>query len=195
MRVIGGVHGGRRLRAPRGRDTRPTSDRVREALFSSLAQHVPGARVLDLFAGSGALGIEALSRGAESAVFVERHAGALSALRHNVEVLDVRAWIIAADVARVTARDVAAAQQQDAPITLVFADPPYAEPLTTVVGVLGRLVEARMLAPHAHIVVERDRRAIDTLPPWLELRQRRKYGDTALLYLGVSETPPSDERP
>src|ERR1022692_5050286 len=83
MRVIAGEFGGRRLSAPRGRTTRPTSDRVREAVFSMLGP-IDGARVLDLFAGTGALGIEALSRGAARAVFVERDAGALEALRANL---------------------------------------------------------------------------------------------------------------
>src|SRR5580704_10651585 len=88
MRVIAGTLGGRRLRAPAGRATRPTSDRVREALFSMLGE-IDGARVLDLFAGSGALGIEALSRGAAHAVFVERDAGAAAVLRENLRALGV----------------------------------------------------------------------------------------------------------
>ena len=88
MRVVAGEYGGRRLQAPRGRDTRPTADRVREALFSILGD-VRGARVLDLFAGSGALGIEALSRGAESAVFVERDHAAVAAIRRNLDAIGV----------------------------------------------------------------------------------------------------------
>ena len=85
MRIIAGQFKGRRLVAPDGRDVRPTSDRLRETLFNVLAQDVPGARILDGFAGTGALGLEALSRGAASVVFIERDARALKALTANVE--------------------------------------------------------------------------------------------------------------
>src|SRR5215218_2257874 len=120
MRVIAGTYGGRRLQAPPGTDTRPTADRVRESLFSILRERVHDARVLDLFAGSGALGIEALSRGAKEAVFVDSAHGAVAAIRENLEKLgieglvhrrDALAWLAAAEGAQ--------------PFELVFADPPY----------------------------------------------------------------------
>ncbi len=123
MRVIAGHLGGRRLGAPPGRTTRPTSDRVREALFSMLGG-LDGLAVLDLFAGSGALGIEALSRGARRAVFVERDAGALAALRANLAALGLeeqRAQVRAGDALRALRAAAARAETYD----LVFLDPPY----------------------------------------------------------------------
>src|SRR3954447_9655647 len=100
MRVIAGTYGGRRLRAPAGTDTRPTSDRVREALFSVLGERVEGARVLDLFAGSGALGIEALSRGAAGATFVDSAPAALKAVRANLAALGAEAEVRRQDALR-----------------------------------------------------------------------------------------------
>src|SRR3954467_7982650 len=120
LRIVAGRWSGRRLVAPRGRDTRPTSDRGREALFSILGP-LDGARVLDLFAGSGALGLEALSRGAASATLVERAPAALRVLRDNVADLGAGAEIVAAD-ARSYLRG---ARGQGAQYDLVFLDPPY----------------------------------------------------------------------
>src|SRR6476646_2543843 len=123
MRVIAGRLGGRRLKAPAGRRTRPTSERVREALFAML-EDVAGAHVLDLFAGSGALGIEALSRGAAGAVFVERDAGALRALGDNLAALGLAppvAVVRRADAVRAVEKARAAQEKYD----LVFIDPPY----------------------------------------------------------------------
>src|SRR5438445_6041525 len=123
MRVIAGRLGGRRLKAPRGRATRPTSDRVREAIFAMLAD-VEGARVLDLFAGTGALGIEALSRGAAHAVFVERDARALAALRENLAALELGPD--AAEVRRVEAlAALRSARSAKETYDLLFIDPPY----------------------------------------------------------------------
>src|SRR5256714_13521351 len=119
LRIVAGKWGGRRLRAPRGRDVRPTSDRVREALFAILGP-LDGARVLDLFAGSGALGLEALSRGAASATFVGRSPAALRAPRENVAALSAHADGIAAD-ARAHLR---AARELGAHYDLGFLDPP-----------------------------------------------------------------------
>ena len=117
MRVVAGTFKGRRLVAPRGTRTRPTADRVREALFSMLGD-VGGARVLDLYAGSGALGIEALSRGADSAVFVESDARAIAAIERNLASIGVEATVWRRDVLRFLAR-------ADGPFDLVFCDPPY----------------------------------------------------------------------
>src|SRR5881409_2533008 len=120
MRVIAGRAGGVRLTSPKS-GVRPTMDRVKSAIFSSLGERVPGARVLDLFAGSGALGIEALSRGAASAVFVERAAPAQAALRANLEALGIEADVRRADV-RAFVRNVSEAGRT---YDLVFLDPPY----------------------------------------------------------------------
>src|SRR5579871_264586 len=99
MRVIAGTHGGRELIAPKGRATRPTSDRVREALFSILGD-MHDLRVLDLFAGSGALGIEALSRGAGEATLVDSGHAAVAAIRRNLEALGMQAEVVAQPAAR-----------------------------------------------------------------------------------------------
>jgi 16S rRNA (guanine966-N2)-methyltransferase len=125
VRVIAGRYGGRRLKAPRGRGTRPTSDRVREALFSLLGP-IDGAEVLDLFAGTGALGIEALSRGAVRAVFVERNHAALSALEANLTALDLHEP--EAETRRADALGaLRTARERDETYDLVFVDPPYGD--------------------------------------------------------------------
>jgi 16S rRNA (guanine(966)-N(2))-methyltransferase RsmD len=169
---VAGVHGGRRLVAPPGDATRPTSDRVREALFSVLGASVDGARVLDLYAGSGALGIEALSRGAAAAVFVDRAQPAIGAIRANLAALGIEA-----DVRRMQARTAlrAAAGRAEA-YDLVFLDPPYRR-----AAELGReLSEAlpAVLAPGARVVSESDRR--DPLALELPLSDERRYGDTVI---------------
>ncbi|MGN6373794.1 MAG: 16S rRNA (guanine(966)-N(2))-methyltransferase RsmD [Solirubrobacteraceae bacterium] len=174
MRVIAGRLGGRRLKAPRGRDTRPTSDRVREALFSMLAD-VSGARVLDLFAGTGALGIEALSRGAAHVVFVERSPAALAALRANLADLG-----IGAEHAEVRCGEALAAlrsaRERDETYDLVFVDPPYGRARELGEALAGIL--PTLLAPDARVVVEADRRN----PAELALPEiaHRRYGDTTI---------------
>jgi 16S rRNA (guanine(966)-N(2))-methyltransferase RsmD len=176
MRVIAGMYGGRRIAAPSGSRTRPTSDRVREALFSILGARVDGARVLDLFAGSGALGIEALSRGAESAVFVDDAPAAVRAIRANLDALGAGAEIRRADALRF----LGAAPGSGAQYDLVFLDPPYRLADT----LADRLSEAlpAVLAPGAVAVAESDRRA----PLALDLPQldERRYGDTLIRIYG-----------
>jgi 16S rRNA (guanine966-N2)-methyltransferase len=176
MRVIAGMYGGRRLNAPSGSATRPTSDRVREALFSILGARVPGARVLDLFAGSGALGIEALSRGAASATFVDDAPPAVKAIRGNLDALGASAEIRRTDALRYLGTASAGGAQYD----LLFLDPPYrhAERLAS------RLSEAlpAVLAPGAVAVAESDRRAPLALD--LPLHDERRYGDTLIRIYG-----------
>ncbi len=177
MRVIAGRYGGRRLTAPPGTDTRPTSDRVREALFSILGARVAGARVLDLFAGSGALGIEALSRGAAEATFVDAAPAAIRAIRANLAALGAEAQVVRGDAlaALRTARE--AARQYD----LVFLDPPYRHAGRLAPG-LSRGIEG-LLAPGGSVVSESDRR--EPLALELPLLDERRYGDTLIRIHGA----------
>ncbi|HEX2086161.1 MAG TPA: 16S rRNA (guanine(966)-N(2))-methyltransferase RsmD [Solirubrobacteraceae bacterium] len=171
MRIVAGRFGGRRLAAPAGRATRPTSDRVREALFSILGP-LDGAGVLDLYAGSGALGIEALSRGAASAVFVERDPRAVATLRANLAALAIDAEVRRAD-ALAALRD---ARERGETYDLVLCDPPYRQ-----APGLGRsLGEALgpVLAQGARVVTESDRRA--PLDLEIPLTDERRYGDTLI---------------
>ncbi len=174
MRVVAGRFGGRRLRAPRGRVTRPTSERVREALFSMLGE-LHGETVLDLFAGSGALGIEALSRGAAKVVFVERDRRAVEALSANLTELGLgeREVEIRPGDALSALR---AARKLGETYDLVFVDPPYA-----CARALSRELSAslpQLLRAGARVVVESDRRA----PLQLQLAavRERRYGDTVI---------------
>ena len=175
MRVIAGRVGGRLLRAPRGRDTtRPTSDRVKEAIFSML-DTVQDAQVLDLFAGTGALGIEALSRGAKRAVFVERDRAALEALSANLGALSLQAS--EAEVRRGEALSaLRSARKHSETYDLVLIDPPYRR-ASDLGGELS-LALAPLLTPQARVVVESDRRAPLELP-W-EIEKERCYGDTTI---------------
>jgi 16S rRNA (guanine966-N2)-methyltransferase len=171
MRVIAGTHGGRELTAPRGRATRPTSDRVREALFSILGD-VSDLRVLDLFAGSGALGIEALSRGAQSATLVDSAAPAITAIRRNLEALRLEAEVVRQPAGRFLQGASRDARQYD----LVFLDPPYRHAST-----LGRELTSALtpiLADDARVVAESDRRS--PLGLELALLDERRYGDTLI---------------
>jgi 16S rRNA (guanine966-N2)-methyltransferase len=177
VRVVAGLYGGRRLVAPPGDATRPTSDRVREALFSVLGAAVRDARVLDLYAGSGALGIEALSRGAAAAVFVDRAPAAIKAIRANLDALGIDA-----PVHRMQARAAlrAAAVRAEA-YDLVFLDPPYRH----AAGLGLELSEALapVLAPGARVVSESDRR--NPLALELPLTDERRYGDTVIRIHGT----------
>jgi 16S rRNA (guanine966-N2)-methyltransferase len=191
MRVIGGTAKGRRVGAPPGRDTRPTPDRVREALFSSVASQLPGANVLDLYAGSGALGIEALSRGAARATFVERATRATATLRANL------ADTALADVAEVVQADARrfCADPVGGPFDLVLIDPPYDEPLAAIYDRLDVLLRNRALQPGATVVVERSVRDPDldrTPPGFLASERSRAYGDTVLIYLRVQPDRPEE---
>jgi 16S rRNA (guanine966-N2)-methyltransferase len=168
LRVVAGEFKGRRLAAPRGTRTRPTADRVREALFSMLGD-VSGARVLDLYAGSGALGIEALSRGAASAVFVERDPQAVAAIERNLAPLAVEATVTRADVLRWLAR-------AEGPFDLVFCDPPY-DGASRLAGPLAERLPG-LTTDDARIVTESDKRNPLELP--FPLLVERGYGDTRI---------------
>lgn len=177
MRIVAGVAGGRRLAVPSS-GTRPTSDRVREALFSALA-HDPGldgAAVIDLCAGSGALGLEALSRGAAHALFVESDRRAAAVLRRNVDTIGLPGAQV-----RAAQAGVVLAGPADRAYDILLADPPYAVPDDEVVGWLGAAEAHGWLAPDAVAVVERATRggAFPWPPSWEPLRERR-YGETTV---------------
>ena len=174
MRVIAGTARGRRLEAPRGAAVRPTTDRVKEALFSILQPRLRGAVVCDLYAGSGALGIEALSRGAASVTFVESDRRALEAIRAN---LDATGLAAAADVRRAHLPQAVAVLV--GPYDIVLADPPYDFDDESLAALLQQVTG--LLAEGAILVLERDRRS--DAPPWpaeLSPLPPRRYGDTTL---------------
>lgn len=179
MRVVAGRLGGRRLRSPPP-GVRPTSDRVREALFSTLGP-MDGLRVLDLFAGSGALSIEALSRGAASAVLVEKDRRTAALVRENLESLGLEgeARLVSADALREAPRLAAAGERFD----LVFLDPPYAEAEAVAEELAPEL--GRLCAPGARVVVETDRRCDPAVN--LPMVHERQYGDTVVRIHQASE--------
>src|SRR5512145_2048480 len=193
MRIIGGHDRGRRLRAPRGLATRPTADRVRVSLFDVLGPTIAGARVLDLFAGTGAVGIEALSRGAARVVFVEKDQAALRALRANLAALGASraaARVMAGDVLHVLPEIGA----QEGPFDFVFIDPPYATSLA------GRTLEAlaatRVCRAGTEVVVQHSTRTALPSVPGLSLHRRpRRFGDTALTFLKAGGYTPDGPRP
>jgi 16S rRNA (guanine966-N2)-methyltransferase len=193
MRITGGTLRSRQLQAPRGPSTRPTSDRVREALFGILdsAGAVSAARVLDLYAGTGALALEALSRGAAHAVLVESSREALAALRSNVSALglEARTRVVAGDVRASLARIA-----QAGPFDLVLADPPWAlvdegAPQSAI----RSLAQSRSFVDHAVVVLEH---AFRSPPPDIDALIRtetRRYGDTALTFYkpAILAAPPA----
>ncbi len=179
-RIVGGRARGRHLAVP-ARGTRPTSDRAREALFNTLRAELEldGARMLDLFAGSGAVGLEALSRGAVAVVFVESDRNAAAVLGQNVHALGLPG----ATVRRLSVESYLAAAGADDPFDLVFADPPYATTDGALAGLLRLLVDNKWLAPEAVVVLERSARG--TEPPWppeLTPIKHRRYGEGCLWY-------------
>ena len=176
MRVISGEYRGIRLRAPRGTGTRPPTGRVRESIFSALGERVRGAHILDLYAGSGSFGIEALSRGGRSAVFVERSRPALAALRSNLETVG------AADAAEVVSSSVErylANHPEEGRFNIVFADPPWDISSEDLAAVLER-VSGRMSRGAVAVVT---RRASDSAPVarGLEIADRRRHGDAEII--------------
>jgi 16S rRNA (guanine966-N2)-methyltransferase len=182
MRVVAGSHRGKMLAAPPGRNLRPTADRVRESVFNILthgdfgaggASILQGARVLDAFAGTGAMGIEALSRGAAHATFLERDQAALAALRANLRAVReaANATVLAGD-----ALDPPRAAQ---PVTVAFLDPPYREGLGP--RALAALARAGWFAPGAVVTVEVAAREAFAAPEGFEIWDERRYGDARVI--------------
>jgi len=179
MRIIAGKFKGKGLDAPKGLSTRPTSDRVREALFNVLGHGTPqidfdGSRVLDLFAGSGALGLEALSRGARYCLFIEDDAGARAAIRRNVEALGLTG------ATKIWRRDATRLDPAGnvAPFDLVFCDPPYGKGLGA--KALAAAAEGGWLADGALLVLEERAGTAPAWPALFEEIDRRRYGDTEI---------------
>ena len=172
MRVVAGTFKGRRLAAPRGTRTRPTDDRVREALFSMLGD-VGGTRVLDLYAGSGALGIEALSRGAAEAAFVDRDRRAVAAIRRNLDAVGAKAAVVKGSATTFV-------RQRQHGYDLVFVDPPY-DAASRLAAPLSEALPG-ILTEDARIVTESDKRNPLTLN--LPLLRERDYGDTRITIHG-----------
>jgi len=193
MRIIAGKFKGRALTPPQGQDTRPTSDRLREALFNVLAHGyddpITGARVLDLFAGTGALGLEALSRGAAFVQFVEEAASARGLIKSNVEALGV------AGITKVYRRDatymgpVAPAE----PFSLVFCDPPYGKGLAK--RALASALKGGWLTPDALVIVEERTDQQDILPEGFQMIEERAYGLTKLVFAGLDGPKGTTEGP
>jgi 16S rRNA (guanine966-N2)-methyltransferase len=184
-RIISGRAGGLRLKTPSGSGTRPTSDRVREALFSRL-EHLAvleGAAVLDLYAGSGALGLEAASRGASSVLLVESDRAAAAVARTNGRLTGIPGISV-----RAVTVERALATAAPAPFDLVFIDPPYDIGEAVLESVLGALVAQHWLSERALVVVERSARSPE--PRWpaaLEREGERRYGETKIWFAGVRE--------
>lgn len=187
MRIIAGTHRGRRLSGPQGTELRPTSDKVREALFSILGPQVPGCHFLDLYAGTGAVGIEALSRGAATATFVESDPKAVQLLRKNLQACQLldRARICVGQTATFLSRD----DWWQGPYDILFADPPYAA--LDELDVLIQAWKPGLLSDEAMVMIEQDSRtAVPASFGPADLVRRYQYGDTALYRyrLSISET-------
>jgi 16S rRNA (guanine966-N2)-methyltransferase len=183
VRIVAGSAKGTRLAAvPAG--TRPVSDRAREGLFSSLGDRAEGARVLDLFAGTGALAIEALSRGAAHAVLVEQAAPAVAVIRANLAALE----LTSSATVRRTRAETYLRTRRDGPFDLVFLDPPYAVGVGLLAGLLARLAVGALAAGATVVVEAAARSEAPVWPPELLAEPPRRYGDTAL-HLAVWSPP------
>ena len=175
MRIIAGIAKGRALRGPSKAGTRPMMDRVKEAIFSMIGPRVEGASVLDLYAGSGSLGLEALSRGAAGAVFVEWRRDAARVLRRNIDVVGLGGEVVGGKVEDFL-------QRAEGAYDLAFVDPPYELPLPSVETVLVRLT--RWLSDDALVIVHRRHGSGEiTGPPGLTVVDRRRYGDAEITRL------------
>jgi 16S rRNA (guanine966-N2)-methyltransferase len=189
MRIIAGTYRSRRLDAPPGLSTRPTSDRLRETLFNVLAPRVGGAAFLDLYAGSGAVGLEALSRGAATVTFVERAPVALKILRRNLEQLGIESgFAVRAESVAAYLRSAAKKSPKPGRYEVVFLDPPYdaAEEYAATLGLLGE--EQGILAPGALVIAEhRRKQALAEQFGCLKRTRLLEQGDAALsFYEGIS---------
>ena len=182
MRIVAGEFRGRRLEAPKGEGTRPTTDRVREAVFSALSSiagpGLGGGAALDAFAGTGALGLEALSRGIDSVTFVERDRAALASIRRNIETLGVggRTQVVVGDALACAAK----ASLPGGPFSLLLLDPPYRLDADEVATMISQLVAHDLLGDEALIVLERASGTQVIWPAGVSLLTEKRYGTTAV---------------
>lgn len=175
MRVIAGKYRGRSLAAPKDFSVRPTTDRVKENLFNILQFKIDGARVLDLFAGSGALGIEAVSRGADEVWFVDGSRDSAELIRKNLSGIEYKGGVLNKDFAD-------ALKNLDSPFDVIFIDPPYKKGLAD--KAVEIITERGLLSDKGVIVCEHGADEICLVPEGCTLQSRRKYGDTALSFIG-----------
>ena len=191
LRVIAGSAGGIPLACPKGETIRPTMDQVRGAIFSSLGERVPGTRVLDLFAGTGGLGIEALSRGAKAATFVERDRRAMDCIRANLEKTRLAADAETVPLDVFTFLDRAA----DRAFDLIFADPPYTtrdQPEDFVARLLSNSGLAAGLAPDGILVLEKSpQHSLPSMPAGWEIIRQKRYGTAEVIFLRRMPDAPS----
>ncbi|MDY0039869.1 MAG: 16S rRNA (guanine(966)-N(2))-methyltransferase RsmD [Desulforhabdus sp.] len=192
MRIVAGEFRGRKLHSPKNSNIRPTSDRVRESIFNIIMPHLPNASILDLFAGTGALGLEALSRGAAQAVFVDDNSVAIRLIKENIKLCGAqdRVEVFQGAVDRVLSR-LAKQERMIGRFHVVFLDPPYGK------GFLERTIVSMtpLVGPAALAVAEHHRREV--LPPRLgdwALTRERKYGDTKVSFY-LRETSPTSDKP
>jgi len=175
MRITGGIGRGRRLKAPAGSRVRPTSDKVKQALFNILGERVADASFLDLYAGAGGIGLEALSRGAKQAVFVDVSRDSLDSIRHNVELLGFgeRAQVV-------LAKADAFLKKLPGPYDIIFLDPPYVDEL---LPLLELIAQEGILAQDAVVVAEHFKKQPSPgRAGGLTLYREAKYGDTVLAF-------------
>jgi 16S rRNA (guanine966-N2)-methyltransferase len=180
VRVIAGEAGGRKLRTVRSPEVRPMTDQIKGALFSTLGERVLGARVLDLYAGAGSVGIEALSRGADQVTFVEHDRDAAAVIKRNLEStgLSARALVVTEDADDFTARS------PETNFDIVMVDPPFSAGLPS--SVIANLRLNGFLAPDAVVIFRFSSRAAFDLPEGYQFQKERRYGDSTLWYLEVT---------
>lgn len=196
MRVIAGTYRSRILKSPKALALRPTSDMLRETLFNVLGPRIPDSRFVDVFAGTGAVGIEALSRGAREVVFIENHGPTTGLIKKNLEMLEVRSGtrILAMDALRGLERLASEFKVDSAPVDIVFLDPPYAaaEDYRKVLSFLG---DAKVFVEGSLVVAEH-RHTFGLPETFAELRRVRvlRQGDASLSFYRFGPSPVSQEK-
>jgi len=176
MRIVSGEFGGRPLKAVPGDATRPTTDKVKEAIFSMIGPYFDGGRSLDLYAGSGGLSIEGVSRGIDEAVLVDRQFAAIKTIKENIAITKAESQFV---VIKSTADAAIQRLIGSAPFDVIYLDPPYAK--QTILADLEKLAQANLIAPNALVVAETDQ--IANLPdelPGFEFIKQKDYGITVV---------------